>query len=210
MSDDEVWQVYCRTISKVKLNKKSVIIQNASNNIRINNFMGPSVRNKPGMTDGSTNDAKAARDMVTERYQRDTALCFSDKYLGQSEYYSLGHGSTVGVDKATARAMDRGDYPIDRTIDLHGCTLDKAYDILVSEVRDAFLSGKRMLLIITGKGSRSDIKAYESTVSIKSMVGNWMNSPMIRPYILRFGVASKYHGGNGASYVLVRKNKLGV
>ncbi len=64
------------------------------------------------------------------------------------------------------------------------------------------LLGKRMVLVITGKG----ITASKSGV-LKESVPRWLNEPSLRRHVLAFDYAEPQHGGEGALYVLLKRKK---
>ena len=107
-----------------------------------------------------------------------------------------------GVDYKTAKKMDIGKYPIDCELDLHNMTQQVAYNRLIYFVEEAFYNRKRMLLIVTGKGKRSTT----GLITLKEMLPEWLNAPVIRNKILRYSNAAKEHGGGGAFYILLKKN----
>lgn len=185
MSDDGIWQAYSRNITRVKSNK-------------IHSLNKPKLKNNKFLK-SSINTEAIEKPIICAKLSRKISI-LPDQHLSYKQ--DLSPGSGAGVDKATMKAMDKGDYPIEDVIDLHGYNLDMAYNLLSQAISEAFLVRRRMLLVITGKGNRS-----KSEKSIKAMIGEWLNTPIIRPYVLRFSIASKYHGGEGAYYVLIRRNR---
>jgi DNA-nicking Smr family endonuclease len=96
---------------------------------------------------------------------------------------------------------ERGDIVIDAKLDLHGFTEAQAFDKLIAFVQGSFLSGHRMLLIITGKGT------IDRPSILKSRVHAWINNESIAPLIIKASYAAKKHGGEGAFYLYLRKAK---
>src|SRR5262245_59714832 len=66
--------------------------------------------------------------------------------------HELSHGMSVGIDKRQAERFRRGKTPIEGRIDLHGRTQAQAHDDLHDFLSRAHAAGKRMVLVITGKG----------------------------------------------------------
>ena len=64
----------------------------------------------------------------------------------------LEPGRAAGVDKRTAQRLRRGQLAIEARLDLHGQTQDEAHRRLVHFLAEAYDTGLRNLLIITGKG----------------------------------------------------------
>jgi DNA-nicking Smr family endonuclease len=113
---------------------------------------------------------------------------------------ALQHGRSPGVDKRTAERLKRGEMVIDAVLDLHGLTQDTAHAQLLGFVGRAYESGRRCLLVITGKGQGGG-------GVLRGQVPRWLNQAGLRERILSFSFARPQHGGEGALYVLVRRRR---
>ena len=117
----------------------------------------------------------------------------------------------IAVDAATLdggwdRKMRSGRLAPDLTVDLHGYTRDRAYALLTRCVIDATNSGARVLLVITGKGARSDDNESDRPRGvIRASLRDWLQSGDLRPYIAALRPAHPRHGGGGAWYVILRR-----
>jgi DNA-nicking Smr family endonuclease len=116
--------------------------------------------------------------------------------------HELKHGLSVGIDKRQAERFRRGQTPIEGRIDLHGRTQQEAHDDLHAFLSRAHAAGKRMVLVITGKG----MTASKSGV-LRENVPRWLNEPTLRRHVLAFDYAEPQHGGQGALYVLLKRKK---
>lgn len=114
-------------------------------------------------------------------------------------------GNYAGVDSATVRRIKRGQLAVSARIDLHGMTQAEAYPVLEVFLQQCIGANKRLVLVVTGKGYRSE--SCEAGV-LKSMLPKWLNSAHLRPHILAFDTAQIQHGGSGAFYILLRRNQL--
>jgi len=102
---------------------------------------------------------------------------------------------------------------IDKKIDFHGKGLLEAEEIFSSTIVECFNKNKRCLLFVTGKGlfktkdfdCNNDPKLYHGV--IRAEFFNWVKSKNFSKHILSFEQASIEHGGDGAFYVYLRKNK---
>lgn len=112
----------------------------------------------------------------------------------------LGHGTVVGVSKAQADRMRRGQLPIEARLDLHGHTQVEAHRALDGFLAAAQASGKRCVLVVTGRGL-----AKQDGGVLRRAVPRWLNQPPNRARILAFDRAQPRHGGAGALYVLLRR-----
>lgn len=116
----------------------------------------------------------------------------------------LAHGTVAGVDRRQAVRLRRGQLPIDGRLDLHGDTQAAAHRRLNSYLADAQASGKRCVLVVTGRG----LGKAEGGV-LKAQVPRWLNLPPNRDRVLAFDVAQPKHGGDGALYVLLKRDRKG-
>ncbi len=106
-----------------------------------------------------------------------------------------------GLNAGMVRKLKRGKLPIDYTLDLHGMTQAQAYAALQNCLAQSHQAGKRVLLVITGKGRLSQ------PGTLREVLPDWLNDAAFRPYLLAFGPARREDGGSGAFYVLLKKRK---
>lgn len=114
----------------------------------------------------------------------------------------LSAHKVAGLDARNAQRLVRGQMAIDGKLDLHGLTQAEAHDRLSGFVKAAQARGKRTLLVITGKGYKP---TGESGV-LRRAVPRWLNAPDLRPLVLAIHAAQPRHGGEGALYVLLKRN----
>ncbi|NKD55578.1 MULTISPECIES: Smr/MutS family protein [unclassified Haematospirillum] len=115
-------------------------------------------------------------------------------------FLPLEPGKSPGVDHRTALKFKRGKMHVDARIDLHGMGKDTAHANLLNFMNRAIRSGYRCLLVITGKGTRGE-------GVLRRALPGWLNDARIRPHILSFSAARPEHGGEGAFYILLRRNR---
>jgi DNA-nicking Smr family endonuclease len=121
--------------------------------------------------------------------------------------HDLSHGVTVGIDKRQADRFRGGKLEIDGKIDLHGRTQAEAHDALHDFVHRAHRAGKRCLLVITGKGGNKSLDGEPTRGILRQAVPRWLNEPGLRRFILAFDHARPQHGGEGALYVLLKRER---
>jgi DNA-nicking Smr family endonuclease len=121
---------------------------------------------------------------------------------------------TLGLDYASSKKLAQGEYPIDFTLDLHGHHMNEAYEALVEAIEFGYASGMRCILVITGKGlhSRDDGgfshgADYSDRQTLKEQVPQWLGDLRLADKIIKFTDAHKKHGGSGALYVLLRRQR---
>ena len=117
-----------------------------------------------------------------------------------SQPSDLRAGGSYGLDRAGAERLRRGRMPIEGTLDLHGLTQDQAKDRLEAFIQAAARAGKRMLLVITGKGLS---KGGEGV--LRARVPEWLGQGELGRQVLAFSYAQRRDGEQGALYVLLRR-----
>ena len=115
----------------------------------------------------------------------------------------------VQMDGKAFGKLRRGKMTPDAKIDLHGMTLARAHPALTSFVLNAHASGKRLVLVITGKGRQRDDHGPipERRGVLKHQVPQWLQSGPLRSVVLQVAQAHVRHGGSGAYYVYLRRNR---
>ncbi|WCR58171.1 Smr/MutS family protein [Wolbachia endosymbiont of Ctenocephalides felis wCfeJ] len=106
------------------------------------------------------------------------------------------------LDYNTKSKVDKGKYFINGRLDLHGYNMGDAYYKLIDFIVRNYQEGSRCLLIITGQGNTTD-----GADTIKSSLNKWLNDTKIQHMVLYCQQATKKHGGEGAFYVLLRRNR---
>jgi DNA-nicking Smr family endonuclease len=118
-----------------------------------------------------------------------------------------------GIDGATAERLRRGKVEPDATIDLHGLTQAQAHARLATFVRRGSESGRRCLLVITGKGSPREDGGAEGFAMperskagvLRLMVPRWLEE--LSAVVVGVQSAHRRHGGAGALYVYLRRKR---
>lgn len=118
------------------------------------------------------------------------------------------------LDNRTAKRLVRGQLTPDARLDLHGATRHSAEPTLLRFVTDARAQGKRLVLVITGKGAQGhmlhgrDFHADPDRRSVlREMVPRWLNEPQFRTHVAGFQPAHPKHGGGGALYLWLRRHR---
>lgn len=112
------------------------------------------------------------------------------------------------VDPAIRRKVSRGRIDIDGRIDLHGMTQLEARAALHQFIQSRYARGDRTVLVITGKGARTDsdyIAAMTERGVLRTMLPIWLNEPSLASLVSGWSVAARGHGGEGAWYVRLRR-----
>lgn len=104
------------------------------------------------------------------------------------------------IDDPTVKKLAKGRLPIEARVDLHGMSQVQAYRTLSNFVEDSYRSSMRIVLVITGKGRISE-------GILRNAVPNWLKENELSTYVSGYRAAHISHGGSGALYVRIRKNK---
>jgi len=106
------------------------------------------------------------------------------------------------IEKPVIRKLARGRLPIDGRIDLHGLTQSEAHNLLFGFLARAHERGLRHVLVITGKGSSRGSEGV-----LKRIVPDWLGKPEFRFLISGYEDAARSHGGEGALYIRLRRER---
>ena len=104
------------------------------------------------------------------------------------------------ISGAQMAALKNGTVKIDARMDLHGMTQHLAHGELNHFMKKQILRRSRLLLIISGKG-----KNLEGV--LRAALPGWLMAGEFKTHILTIHPAHIRHGGDGATYVLLRKQK---
>lgn len=104
----------------------------------------------------------------------------------------------IGLQHRVQRRLKHGDFPIEATLDLHGCTIAEAGQQLDKFLHSTTAAGLRCICVIHGKGHRS----ADGRSVLKSQVNFWLRDSLA---VMAFCSAQPRHGGTGAVYVLLRR-----
>lgn len=113
----------------------------------------------------------------------------------------------VTLDGGWDRKLSRGAVEPDRTIDLHGHTLDTAYRLLDGALAQAIASGERVILLVTGRPPRAGSDRPHARGAIRAAVGDWLAGSRHSGAIAAVRGAHPRHGGAGALYIVLRRSK---
>ncbi len=103
----------------------------------------------------------------------------------------------AGIGPDVTRRLRRGEWSIQRELDLHGLRTEDAREALAAFIRDAVKAGQRCVRVVHGKGLGSPGKAPV----LKSRVQGWL---IQKAEVLAFVQAKPAEGGAGALLVLLK------
>jgi DNA-nicking Smr family endonuclease len=110
------------------------------------------------------------------------------------------------LDAGWDRRLAKGLVSPDRTIDLHGETLQSAHALLDFALGDALHQGARLILLITGKAGRDNPRLPPTTRGvIRASIADWLAMSSYAGRIAAVRNAHPRHGGAGALYVILKR-----
>ncbi|AUH33210.1 Smr/MutS family protein [Paracoccus tegillarcae] len=109
------------------------------------------------------------------------------------------------MDHKTHRKMQQGKLRPEARLDLHGMTLAQAHPELMQFVLSCQAAGKRLVLIITGKGRGDHGPLPTRPGALRHQVPIWLHQPPLAAAVQQVQAAHYRHGGEGAYYVYLRR-----
>lgn len=109
-------------------------------------------------------------------------------------------------DAAILKKIAEGEIALSGKIDLHGDTLDRAYERLQFYLQDMQTQGALYVLVVTGKG-KIDIEHLpdDHRGTLRQMVPRWLAAAPFIELVADVATAHIRHGGEGALYVRLRR-----
>ena len=109
-------------------------------------------------------------------------------------------GEITGIDRSSARRLQRGQMQIEDRLDLHGLTREQARKQLISFISRAVQRNIRNVLIITGKGR-------DGHGILRQQVPIWLKDEPLRQYVNAISYAQPQDGGTGALYIRLKRQR---
>lgn len=134
------------------------------------------------------------------------------KPLGHDLAPSIGETlreAPLQMDANTHKAMRKGKVMPEARLDLHGLTLSEAHPELIRFILNSHGDGRRLVLVITGKGKDRDDGGPIPTRmgALRHQVPHWLRLPPLGPVVLQVSQAHLRHGGEGAYYIYLRRTR---
>ena len=107
------------------------------------------------------------------------------------------------LDGGWDRDIKSGRIVPDRTLDLHGHNLDRAWEAIDRALERAAASEERVLLLITGHERRGEAPLERGR--IRAAVHDWLAASRHARHIAAVRGAHRRHGGGGSLYIILRR-----
>lgn len=116
---------------------------------------------------------------------------------------------SIRMDARTFASMKKGKLSPEARLDLHGLTQGQAHSALTGFILRSHRDGKRLVLVITGKGKeKADHFSMPSHLGLlRHQVPRWLQMPPLDHHVLQVTPAHLRHGGEGACYVYLRRDR---
>ena len=108
------------------------------------------------------------------------------------------------LDGSWDRRLRTGRLEPDRVLDLHGHTLDWAWQAIDRTLERSIAAGDRVLLLITGHERKGDPPLERGR--IRAAVHDWLAVSRHASRIAAVRGAHRRHGGGGSLYIILRKS----
>jgi len=102
-----------------------------------------------------------------------------------------------GLQKKLCRRIRQGELPIDARLDLHGLRRSEAWAAFGDFLRQSLMEDCRFLVIVHGQGYGSRNEAV-----LKPLIRHWLSR---QDCVMAWCPAQPKHGGDGATYVYLRR-----
>jgi len=129
-----------------------------------------------------------------------TSPALSDQFMLDALPEQHLHWAADGVQKSQMQRLERGQLSLAGSLDLHGMSVERAREQLLSFLAEAQALSLRCVRVVHGKSGGN----MEKPARLKSLVNSWLRQ---HPQVLGFSSCLPRHGGTGAVYVLLRKEE---
>jgi DNA-nicking Smr family endonuclease len=111
------------------------------------------------------------------------------------------------IERKLKRALARGRDAVDGALDLHGLNQAEAHHALRAFLVAAQARGDRLVIVVTGKGRAGSSSWIDEPGVLRRLAPHWLQAPDMRGIVLGFEEAGRAHGGAGALYVRLRRER---
>ena len=150
------------------------------------------------------------RHPVTPKTKPERSLPTAERSLAASEttrstrVMPTPSSTPFSFDRDVDRALSKGRRRPEAKLDLHGMTLAAAERAVMRFLAEALDQNRRVVLIVTGKGSRLEGgRVFGGRIRAEFL--GWLDRAENRARVAGVRTAHPRHGGSGAFYVLLRR-----
>lgn len=107
------------------------------------------------------------------------------------------------LDGSWDKSIRSGRIEVDRVLDLHGHSLDKAWAAIDRTLEQAIAFDERVVLLVTGHERRGEPPIERG--KIRAVVNDWLAHSRHATRIAAVRGAHRRHGGGGSLYIILRR-----
>lgn len=107
------------------------------------------------------------------------------------------------LDGSWEKRLRSGAITPDRSLDLHGYSVDGAYQAIDLALERAWAASERVLLLVTGRARPDAVTSGRG--KIRAALTDWLAASRHAPHIAAIRAAHRRHGGPGGVYVILRR-----
>ena len=148
------------------------------------------------------NDIKICKDSKRQDFITDNV---------ETKFLNKMISNDIRIDKKKLILLKKGKIKPEKILDLHGFNSLEAKYKSIEFTKQNFFLGIRLVLIITGKGSYRYNNNEKSQILkegiLRKSLKSWLYESDIGSNILGIISAHKSHGGDGAFYIYLKRNK---
>lgn len=112
-------------------------------------------------------------------------------------------GYAEGTNPVTIEKLKNGEFSVQKTLDLHGLSIDNARESFEGFISNSIKSGLNCVKVVHGRGLKS-----KNVPVLKEKLKVWIIRAMNRKWVMAFSSARMCDGGPGATYILLKKNPV--
>jgi DNA-nicking Smr family endonuclease len=143
---------------------------------------------------------KTAKPKNTEKRERKPVVFGEHEYLAPVAADAVLSFARSGVQPKVISKLKKGQIAVESKVDLHGSTISQAGAKLQHALDMAIADQQRCILVVHGRGKGS----FDNKPAIKTHVNQWLRDS---PNVIAFHSAPPHHGGTGAVYVLLKRQR---
>jgi DNA-nicking Smr family endonuclease len=112
-------------------------------------------------------------------------------------------GYAEGINPVTLDKLKNSEFSIQKTLDLHGFSLEDAQKTFEEFIIDSIKNGLNCVKVVHGRGLKS-----RNVPVLKDNLKSWIIRAINRKWVTAFSSARMCDGGPGATYILLNKNPV--
>jgi DNA-nicking Smr family endonuclease len=141
--------------------------------------------------------------------EREVLRCLDELVAGTApldieQSDALLRGQVPGLDVRVVKQLARGEFTVQADFDLHGVDAATERQLIERFLLDAHARQLRCVKIVHGKGRRSP----DGIPVLKAQLPRWLARGPARLAVLAYASAPPHDGGSGATYVLLRRQRI--